>query len=141
MDEVGTAPGVLPHIETLGDRELFEQNVALRDGRLPEDAHPAIVHGDRLGAIGRMSGEIVERDVPAHRCESLGDARTKDAAVERGGAVRDHLAERLREILLLQDLAGAREASARTEDARALFIEARTAVDESFGEAIAHREP
>ena len=41
---------------------------------------------------------------------------------------------------LLQDLAGAREATDRTEDARALLVETRAAVDESFREAVAHRE-
>src|SRR5207249_9978479 len=42
---------------------------------------------------------------------------------------------------LLQDLAGARKATARTEDARAFLVETRAAVDEAFSEPIAHREP
>ena len=111
--------------------------MALRDRRLPEDTEPAVGDRDGLGSIGRMRCEIFERDVTAHRREPIGEARTESAAVERRGPVGDDLAQRLREIGLLQDLAGARQPAARTEDAMAFLIEARAAVDESLREAVA----
>ena len=141
VHEVGTPPRVLLHVEPSGDRQLLQQDVALRHGRLPENAQAAIWNGDRLGAIGRMSGEIFEPDVPAQRRQRVREAGAEIAAVERGDAAGHDFAECLREIGLLQDLAGARKATARTEDARALLVETRAAVDESLGEPIAHREP
>src|SRR5207247_366402 len=81
VHEVGAAPGVLLHVEPLGDRELLQQDVALRDGRLPENAEAAIGNGDRPRAIGRMGGEIVERDVPAECRQRLREAGAEIATV------------------------------------------------------------
>src|SRR5688500_3519539 len=87
-----------------------------------------------------MGREILERDVTAHRREPLGEPRAESATVEGRCSVGDNLAERLREIGLLQYLAGAWQPAARTEDTVAFLIEAGTAIDECLREAVADRK-
>src|SRR5687767_13828519 len=111
MHELRAPPRELLQVEALRDRELLKQHVTQRDRRLAEDAVASIGDRDRLGPIGAMRGEILEGDVPAHRREPLGETRAEIATVQGRGAIRDDLAERLREVGLLQDLAGTWEAA------------------------------
>ena len=68
--------------------------------------------------------EVVDRDRAADSLDPEREALRERPGVEAVRAVLGDLAQRRCEVRLLEDLAGLWEAAARTEDARALVIEA-----------------
>ena len=105
MDLLHASPAHRPKVEPVGDRELLEQDVALRHGRLAHDAQAAVRGLDRLAPFGAVRGEILGGD-PAAQCrDPLGEAIRERATVERVGAVGGDGPQGCGKVRLLQDLA------------------------------------
>src|SRR5207247_8923415 len=62
VHEIGAAPLVSAEAEALGDRELLEQDMALRDRRLPEHAQAAVIDRERVRAVDVECREVLARD-------------------------------------------------------------------------------
>src|SRR5207249_5690254 len=95
-----------------------------------------------FGMVGAVRGEIDLRDRAAGGIDPRGEPLGELAAIERlGTAGRDGM-ERRGEVGLLEHLAGARPATAWTEDPRCLLVvgEALALGGDRGGESVAHRE-
>src|SRR5438094_672222 len=137
--------GRLPGASALGDDASSEKPMSLLLSRTPV---PGATHADpnslntlsmsdtALPSRSTTARYVVSAGVADRRCEALGER----PFVEDRGALRGDLAQGRREVGLLQDLAGAREPTARAEDARGLPVEPSTAIDEALREPVAHRE-
>src|SRR5438874_4893274 len=140
MHQIGAAPRELRHIEPFSDRELLEQDVALRYRGLAENRETAIRDARGPRPVGAVGGEVVRADRAARLRDRGGEALGELTAVERRGAGARDLAKRHGKLGLLQDFARAREAATRPEHARGAVVEARAAVHEALRESVAHRK-
>src|SRR5437879_13579558 len=122
MDELRAPPLERSEVETFDDGKLLEEDVPLRDRRLPEDAQTAVVDGERLGSIGAMRGKVGPVDHPADRPDRGREAVAELAAIERVGAVASDRSECRREVGLLEHLAGTSPSAARTKELRRLLV-------------------
>jgi len=105
VDLLRAPPAHRPQIEPVGDRELLQEHVTLRHGRLPDDAQAAVARLDRQAPVGAVGREIVGRDPPTDPGDRLGDALGQLAAIERVRPASRDRAKRRREIGLLEQLA------------------------------------
>src|SRR5207244_3237464 len=87
VHEIGAAPLVSAEAEALGDRELLEQDVALRDRRLAEHAQAAVLDRERVRAVDVECREVLARDRAAGGRYPADEALGEVAAVEGVGAL------------------------------------------------------